>query len=61
MKTTDKFQEEFRTVTGMDGFEPTEDMEVAGLTDFEESYNKIWRTQIWTNSLCYFKTNNRRQ
>jgi hypothetical protein len=55
MKTTDKFQEEFRTVTGMDGFEPTEDMEVAGLTDFEESYNKIWRTQIWTNSYVISK------
>ena len=55
MKSTDKFQEEYRSVTGMDGFEPTEDMEVAGLSDFEESYNKIYRFQTWTNSYVISK------
>lgn len=55
MKSTDKFQEEYRSVTGMDGFEPTEDMEVAGLSDFEESYHKLYRFQTWTNSYVVSK------
>lgn len=55
MKTSDKFQEEFRSVTSMDGFHPTEDLEVAGISDFEESYNKQYRFQTWTNSFVVSK------
>lgn len=49
------FREEYRSYTAMDGFKPTEDMEVAGLSDFDESYNKEFRTQIWTNSFVISK------
>lgn len=55
MKTTDKFREEFRSITAMDGFKPTEDMEVAGISDFEESYNKQYQFQTWTNSFVISK------
>ena len=54
-KQSDKFQEEFRSVTAMGGFQPTEDMEVAGISDFEESYNKQYRFQTWTNSFVVSK------
>lgn len=50
VESMDSFQEEYRSTTAMDGFKPTEDMEVAGLSDFEESYNAVFRTQTWTNS-----------
>lgn len=55
MKTTDKFREEFRSVTTMDGFKPTEDMEPAGLSDFEEGYNKQFMFQTWTNAFIVSK------
>jgi hypothetical protein len=55
MKTTDKYQEEFRSRTAMDGFKPTEDLEPAGLSDFGEGYRKVFRTQIWTNSFVISK------
>lgn len=55
MKTTDKFREEFRSMTAMDGFKPTEDMEVAGIVDFEESYNKQFLFQTWTSSFVISK------
>lgn len=55
MKTTDKFQEEFRSRTAMDGFKPTEDMQVPGLSDFGEGYRKVFRTQIWTNAFVISK------
>lgn len=55
MRTMDKFQEEYRSRTAMDGFKPTEDMEPAGLTDFGEGYRKVFRTQIWTNSFVISK------
>lgn len=55
MKTTDKFREEFRSITAMDGFKPTEDLEVAGISDFEESYNKQFMFQTWTNSFVISK------
>lgn len=55
MKTMDKYQEEFRSRTAMDGFKPTEDMEPAGLSDFGEGYRKTFRTQIWTNSFVISK------
>lgn len=55
MKTTDKFQEEYRSRTAMDGFKPTEDMEVPNITDFGEGYRKTFRTQIWTNSFVISK------
>jgi hypothetical protein len=55
MKTTDKFREEYRSITAMDGFKPTEDMEVAGISDFEESYNKQFIFQTWTNSFVISK------
>ena len=54
-KTSDKFREEFRSITTMDGFKPTEDMEVAGISDFEESYNKQFIFQTWTNSFVISK------
>ena len=54
-KTSDKFREEFRSVTTMDGFKPTEDLEVAGISDFEESYNKQFVFQTWTNSFVISK------
>ena len=34
MKTTDRYMEEYRSLTSMDGFKPTEDMEVAPISDF---------------------------
>jgi hypothetical protein len=55
MRNTSVFQEEFRSSTSMDGFKPTEDLEVAHISDFEESYGKIFRTQIWTNSFVISK------
>jgi hypothetical protein len=39
----------------MDGFRPTEDLEVAGISDFEESYNKQFMFQTWTNSFVISK------
>lgn len=54
-KTSDKFREEFRSITTMDGFKPTEDLEVAGISDFEESYNKQFIFQTWTNSFVISK------
>lgn len=54
-KTTDRYMEEYRSSTSMDGFKPTEDMEVAGLSDFEESYFQQYTTQIWTNSFAVSK------
>lgn len=55
MKTTDKYREEYRNTTTMDGFKPTEDMEVAGLSDFQEGYNKQFVFQTWTNSFVVSK------
>ena len=55
VESMDTFQEEYRSTTAMDGFKPTEDMEVAGLSDFQESYNAVFRTQIWTNSFAVSK------
>lgn len=55
MKTTDKYREEFRSTTAMDGFKPTEDMEVAGLSDFQEGYSKQFVFQTWTNSFVVSK------
>ena len=54
-KNSDKFREEFRSITTMDGFKPTEDLEVAGISDFEESYNKQFMFQTWTNSFVISK------
>jgi hypothetical protein len=55
MRATDKFQEEFRSRTSMEGFKPTEDMEVPNLVDFGEGYRKTFRTQIWTSSFVISK------
>ena len=55
MRKMDKYQEEFRSSTAMGNFKPTEDMEPANLTDFEESYGKTFKTQIWTNSFAVSK------
>lgn len=55
MKTTDRYLEEYRSMTSMDGFKPTEDMEVANISDFEESYFKQYTTQTWTNSFVISK------
>lgn len=54
-KTTDRYMEEYRSMTSMDGFKPTEDMEVANISDFEESYFQQFTTQIWTNSFVVSK------
>lgn len=55
MKTSDKYREEYRSTTAMDGFKPTEDMEPAGISDFEESYNKQFVFQTWTNAFVVSK------
>ena len=55
MKTTDRYREEYRSTTAMDGFKPTEDMEPAGLSDFEESYSKQYVFQTWTNAFIISK------
>lgn len=55
VENMDTFQEEYRSSTAMDGFKPTEDMEVAGISDFEESYSAIFRVQTWTNSFVISK------
>lgn len=55
MKTTDKYMETYRSTTAMDGFKPTEDMEVAGISDFQESYDKQFVFQTWTNSFVVSK------
>lgn len=55
MKTTDKYREEYRSTTAMDGFKPTEDMEPAGLSDFEEGYGKQFVFQTWTNAFIVSK------
>lgn len=55
VQSMDTFQEEYRSKTSMDGFKPTEDMEVAGISSFEESYRMVMRTQTWTNSFVVSK------
>ena len=55
MRTMDKYQEEYRSSTNMEGFKPTEDLEPASISDFEEGYGKVFRTQIWTNSFVVSK------
>lgn len=55
MKTTDRYIEEYRSMTTMDGFKPTEDMEVAPIADFEESYYQQFTHQTWTNSFVISK------
>lgn len=55
MKTTDRYMEEYRSLTSMDGFKPTEDMEVAPISDFEESYFQQFTFQTWTNSFVISK------
>lgn len=55
MKTSDRYMEEYRSMTSMDGFQPTEDMEVAPISDFEESYFQQFTFQIWTNSFVISK------
>lgn len=55
MRTTDKYREEFRSTTAMDGFKPTEDMEPAGLVDFEEGYSKQFVFQTWTAAFIVSK------
>ena len=55
MKTTDKYREEYRSTTTMDGFQPTEDMEPANLSDFEEGYSKQYLFQTWTNAFIVSK------
>lgn len=55
IRKTDRYQEEFRSSTAMDGFSPTEDLEVAGINDFDEGYGKIFNNQIWTNSFVISK------
>ena len=55
MKTSDKYREEYRSTTAMDGFKPTEDMEPAGLSDFEEGYSKQYVFQTWTNAFIVSK------
>lgn len=55
MRTTDKYREEFRSVTAMDGFKPVEDMEPAGISSFEEGYNKQYVFQEWKNAFVVSK------
>lgn len=55
MKTTDKYREEFRSTTAMDGFKPSEDMEPAGISDFEEGFGKQYVFQTWKNSFIVSK------
>lgn len=55
MNTIDKYMEEYRSSTSMDGFTPTEDLEVAKISDTDENYGKIFDTQIWTNSFVISK------
>jgi len=55
MQSMDTFQEEYRSTTGMDGFDITNDMEIAPLSDIEESYNVIYRTRTWANSFSISK------
>ena len=54
-KTSDKYREEYRSTTAMDGFKPTEDLEPAGLSDFEEGYSKQYVFQTWTNAFMVSK------
>ena len=54
-KTSDRYMEEYRSMTSMDGFKPTEDMEVAPISDFEESYFQQFTFQIWTTSFVISK------
>ena len=49
------FQEEFRSKTTMDGFEPGADMEPAKLSDFEEGYSQVFRSVTWRNSFVISK------
>lgn len=55
MKTSDKYREEYRSTTTMDGFKPTEDLEPAGLSDFGEGYSKQFVFQTWTNAFMVSK------
>lgn len=55
MRTMDSYQQEFRSSTTMDGFKPTEDLQPAGLSDFEEGYRQTFQSQIWTNSFAVSK------
>lgn len=51
----DSFQEEYRSKTAMDGFEPGADMEPAKISDFEEGYKKVFRAVTWRNSFVVSK------
>lgn len=55
MRSIDKYQENFRSSTAMDGFKPTEDNQAPDLADFEEGYRKTLETQIWTSSFAITK------
>lgn len=46
----DSFQEEYKTNTTMDGFEPGADMEPAKISDFEDAYGVVFRSVTWRNS-----------
>lgn len=49
------YRDVYRAFTSMDGFKPTEDAEIPNLSDFEESYEKEFRTIIWTNAFSISK------
>lgn len=46
----DSFQDEYKTNTTMDGFEPGSDMEPAKISDFEDAYGVVFRSVTWRNS-----------
>lgn len=50
MHTLNAYQEEYRSRTEMQNFEPGYDMEPAKLSDFKEGYSKIWKSTTWRNS-----------
>lgn len=49
------YQEEYRTKTSMDNFEPGADMEPAKLSDFQEGYGKVFTSVTWRNSFVISK------
>lgn len=49
------YQEEYRSRTKMQGFQPGADMEPAPLSDFDEGYRKVFRSVTWRNSFVVSK------
>lgn len=52
MRTLSGYSESYHTSTAHGGFRPSEDMEIAKLHDWEDSYGKTFTSQTWKDSFA---------